>query len=82
MMPGRFYDYWERHGGLPVFGYPTTDAHTEHGLGRTPHIGDTVEFDGALLTVTELDGLRISGVRLERTFAGRIDDRVEFDDRD
>jgi CBS domain containing-hemolysin-like protein len=62
-----------------------SSAHTIGGLvfyelGRTPHIGDTVELDGARLTVTELDGLRISGVRLERTFTGRIDERVEFED--
>lgn len=64
-----------------------SSAHTIGGLvfyelGRTPHIGDTVELDGARLTVTELDGLRISGVRLERTFTGRSDDRGEFEDQD
>ena len=64
-----------------------SSAHTIGGLvfyelGRTPLIGDTVELDGARLTVTELDGLRISGVRLERTFVGRIDNRAEFEDPD
>ncbi len=52
-------------------------------LGRTPLINDTVELDGARLTVTELDGLRISGVRLERTARRKNDDdQTEADDRD
>ncbi len=65
-----------------------SSAHTIGGLvfyelGRTPHIGDTVQLDGARLTVTELDGLRISGVRLERTAGDQTDaDRAAADDRD
>lgn len=63
-----------------------SSAHTIGGLvfyelGRTPHVGDTVELDGARLTVSDLDGLRISGVRLERTVAGQTDDEVHFEDR-
>jgi len=63
-----------------------TSAHTIGGLvfyelGRTPHIGDVVELDGARLTVCELDGLRISGVRLERTATAATDD-PNPDDRD
>lgn len=32
MMPGEFHDYWQQHGGLPVFGYPMTEQHSEHGM--------------------------------------------------
>jgi len=28
---GRFAQYWQQNGGLPVFGYPLTDEMTEHG---------------------------------------------------
>ena len=35
-------------------------------FGRVPAVGDRVEFDGLILTVLEMDGLRISRVRLER----------------
>lgn len=46
-------------------------AHTIGGLvfyelGRSPEIGDAVDLDSARLIVEELDGLRISAVRLER----------------
>jgi CBS domain containing-hemolysin-like protein len=63
-----------------------SSAHTIGGLvfyelGRTPHVGDVVELDGARLTVTDLDGLRISGVRLERLPVGSGDDRGDSDDR-
>ena len=34
-------------------------------LGRAPHLGDSVELDGARLTVAEVDGLRVAAVRLE-----------------
>lgn len=36
-------------------------------LGRIPKVGDTVEEDGVRLTVVEMDGLRISRLRIERT---------------
>lgn len=47
------------------------EAHTIGGLvfyelGRAPVIGDTVEMDGARLSVAELDGLRVSAVQIER----------------
>jgi CBS domain containing-hemolysin-like protein len=64
-----------------------TSAHTIGGLvfheiGHTPHLGDSVEVDGARLIVTELDGLRISGVRLERIGPiPREDDPVSAEDR-
>ncbi len=29
---GRFHDYWETYGGLPIFGYPISDEHMENGL--------------------------------------------------
>jgi CBS domain containing-hemolysin-like protein len=34
-------------------------------LGRAPRLGDSVELDGARLTVAELDGLRVAAVRLD-----------------
>jgi len=30
-VPARFMAYWNAHGGLPIFGYPITDAHMESG---------------------------------------------------
>ncbi len=30
-VPARFMDYWTAHGGLPIFGYPTTTAQPESG---------------------------------------------------
>jgi CBS domain containing-hemolysin-like protein len=36
-------------------------------FGRVPEVGEQVEFDGFLLTVLEMDGLRIARIRLERS---------------
>jgi len=46
-------------------------AHTIGGLvfyelGRTPLIGDTVMLDDARFTITDLDGLRVAGLRMEK----------------
>nr|MCW2728310.1 rane protein [Aeromicrobium sp.] len=38
-------------------------------LGRMPEVGDSIEVDGAALTVAELDGRRISQVRVVRVDA-------------
>jgi CBS domain containing-hemolysin-like protein len=69
-----------------VFGLALDEssAHTIGGLvfyelGRTPHVGDIVELDGARLTVTELDGLRISGVLLERNQTEPLDNAIKTD---
>ncbi len=35
-------------------------------FGQVPEVGDEVEFDGLLLTVLAMDGLRISRLRLQR----------------
>jgi CBS domain containing-hemolysin-like protein len=59
-------------------------AHTIGGLvfyelGRTPDIGDTVEIDGARLSVTALDGLRVAAVRIEKLPVP--EDAIEDDDQ-
>ncbi|NJP06030.1 MAG: GerMN domain-containing protein [Chloroflexaceae bacterium] len=42
---GRFLDYWQQHGGLPVFGYPLTDERIE--AGRTVQYFERARFEYA-----------------------------------
>ncbi len=42
---GRFLDYWQQNGGLPVFGYPLTDELTEDG--RTVQYFERTRFEYA-----------------------------------
>ncbi|PRY48234.1 CBS domain containing-hemolysin-like protein [Geodermatophilus tzadiensis] len=55
--------------GIPVpeGRYETLAGYLAEELQRLPEVGDTVELDGARLTVETLDGRRVSRVRAERT---------------
>ncbi len=50
--------------GLPEGPYETVAGYVLASLGQLPGVGDSVEFDGRRLTVTEMDGRRISRVRV------------------
>jgi putative hemolysin len=50
--------------GLPEGPYETVAGYVLASLGQLPGVGDAVEFDGHRLTVTEMDGRRISRVRV------------------
>ena len=45
-------------------------------FGRVPKVGDQIEVDGLVLTVLEMDGLRIARVRLERNGFSETDSGV------
>ncbi|MBP6964278.1 MAG: HlyC/CorC family transporter [Armatimonadetes bacterium] len=50
-------------------------------FGKQPHLGESVEYDGAELTIAETDGPRINKVKIVKT--GRPDmDAAEVDSRD
>jgi putative hemolysin len=49
---------------LPEGPYETVAGYVVQQLGRVPQVGDTVRFDGHLLTVVELDGRRIARVKV------------------
>jgi putative hemolysin len=49
---------------LPPGPYETVAGYVISELGRLPQAGDAVEFNGHKLTVLELDGLRISRIRV------------------
>ena len=49
---------------LPAGPYDTVAGFLLHRLQRLPQLGDTVVFDGHRLTVSALDGRRISGIRV------------------
>ncbi len=55
--------------GIPVpeGRYETLAGYLAEQLQHLPEVGDTVELDGALLTVESLDGRRVARVRAERT---------------
>ncbi|SDC41446.1 Hemolysin, contains CBS domains [Geodermatophilus telluris] len=55
--------------GIPVpeGRYETLAGYLAEVLQRLPEVGDTVELDGARLTVESLDGRRVARVRAERT---------------
>lgn len=49
---------------LPAGPYDTVAGFLLHRLQRVPQLGDTVVFEGHRLTVSTLDGRRISGIRV------------------
>ena len=51
---------------LPEGPYETVAGFVLAALGRVPVLGDTVDVDGARLTVLEMDGRRIARLRLSR----------------
>ena len=58
-------DFESRTGiALPAGPYDTVAGFLLHRLQRLPQLGDTVVFDGHRLTVSALDGRRISGIRV------------------
>jgi CBS domain containing-hemolysin-like protein len=52
---------------VPEGRYETLAGFLAERLQRLPEVGDTVEVDGARLTVETLDGRRIARVQAERT---------------
>ena len=56
--------------GLPEGPYETVAGYVLAMLGQLPAVGDAVEVDGHRLTVTEMDGRRISRVRVGPAAAG------------
>lgn len=54
---------------LPAGPYDTVAGFLLHRLQRLPQLGDTVVFDGHGLTVSALDGRRISGIRVTHPHA-------------
>lgn len=49
---------------LPDGPYETVAGYIVQQLGHVPNVGDTADFDGHTLTVTELDGRRIARVKV------------------
>ncbi len=47
--------------------YNTVGGYVMDRLGRVPHVGDTVEIDGAVIQVESMDGLRIDRLSVQRT---------------
>ncbi|NBU31970.1 MAG: HlyC/CorC family transporter [Actinobacteria bacterium] len=52
---------------LPDGPYETAGGFIAAGLGRIPKVGDEISIPGANLTVTEMDGRRVSRIRVLRT---------------
>ena len=51
---------------LPEGPYDTLGGFIMAGLGRVPEVGDTMTWDGLVLTVTEVDGRRVDRVDVRR----------------
>ncbi|MBI1379388.1 MAG: DUF21 domain-containing protein [Frankiales bacterium] len=51
---------------LPEGPYETVAGYVVAALGRLPEVGETVELEGTVLTVTELDGRRAARIRVTR----------------
>lgn len=58
---------------LPDGHYETVAGYVIDRLGRLPHLGDQVETDGHVLTVTAMDRLRVSRIRVTRVAAAPED---------
>ncbi len=61
---------------LPDGPYETVAGYIVQQLGHVPDVGETAAFDGHTLTVVEVDGMRISRVRVAATPGGAPDARV------
>jgi len=52
---------------LPEGPYETAGGYVAAELGRIPMVGDELTVDGALISVVEMDGRRVSRIRVQRT---------------
>lgn len=59
--------YEETHIQLPEGPYETAGGYVAAELGRIPMVGDELTVEGALLSVVEMDGRRVSRIRVQRT---------------
>lgn len=57
----------ETHVELPDGPYETAGGFIAAELGRIPMVGDELAIEGALLSVVEMDGRRVSRIRVQRT---------------
>lgn len=67
---GVFRDYWDKHGGLPVFGYPLTEEYIDTQTGRVYQYFERARFERASATAMQVDlGLLGKQAVGNRTFA-------------
>lgn len=57
---------------LPSGDYETVAGLVMHDLGRIPEAGETVELEGAVLTVIRMEGVRIVEVEVHRPVGGEV----------
>jgi putative hemolysin len=65
---------------LPDGPYETVAGYVLAELGRLPQIGDTIEVEGRVLTVLELDGRRIARLSVSRPAPAETGDDAESED--